>query len=139
MCTSPPLLSCFRHPVPFTAYLVPESDPEISVDPTCGELSPINTRGTLFCVSYKPTTYGKDHFAKLVIQVSLWTEVSNKPNALLSFQTDSNQWCYEIIGRQPNYSPPKDVSSKIRHKGLVNLPPAKKNFVRENIHVLCKQ
>ena len=58
-----------RHPVPFTAHLAAGSDPELSVHPTSGELAPINTRGTLFCVTYKPTTYGRDHHARLIVQV----------------------------------------------------------------------
>jgi len=64
---SPPLSR--RHPVPFTAHLAAGSDPELSVHPTSGELAPINTRGTLFCVTYRPTTYGRDHHARIIVQV----------------------------------------------------------------------
>ncbi len=65
-----------RHPSPFTASFSPSSDPEISVQPTNGDLAPVNTRGTLFCVTYKPTTYGRDHHAKLIVQVGLLCDVT---------------------------------------------------------------
>lgn len=61
-----------RDSIPFTAYLMGGSDPEITVTPTSGILSPCNTRGTPFVISYKPIMYGKRHRAKLVVQVCLW-------------------------------------------------------------------
>ena len=51
------------------AQLTAGSDSEFTVQPTSGDLAPVHTRGTLFCVTYKPTTYGKDHHAKLIVQV----------------------------------------------------------------------
>ena len=66
---NPSVLSC-RHPVAFTAHLAPGSDSDITVSPMSGALAPINTLGTLFCVSYKPTTYGRDHHARLLVQVN---------------------------------------------------------------------
>ncbi len=63
-------LCYFRHPVSFTAHLTPGSDSDITVTPTSGTLPPIDTNGLLFCVSYKPATYGRPHTATLVVQVS---------------------------------------------------------------------
>ena len=58
-----------RHPLPFTAYLTQDSDPDITVFPASGELAPVNSKGTLFFLTYKPKTYGRDHKAKLIVQV----------------------------------------------------------------------
>jgi len=44
---------------------------EYYVHPTSGKLAPINTRGTLFSVTYRPTTYGRDHHARLIVQVCI--------------------------------------------------------------------
>ena len=59
----------------FTAQLLSGSDKEITVSPNSGELTPVNTKGTLFCVTYKPTTYGRNHHAKLVVQVSILGDI----------------------------------------------------------------
>lgn len=60
---------CFRHALPFEAFFAPNSDPEFTVTPTSGDLTPAGTEGTLIRVGYKPQIYGKTHKAKLVIQV----------------------------------------------------------------------
>jgi len=65
----PSFTSLPRHPLPFTAHLVHGSHPDITVFPTSGELTPINGKGTLFFLTYKPQKYGHDHRAKLVVQV----------------------------------------------------------------------
>ena len=59
----------YRHPLPFTAHLKRGSDPDITVSPTSGELAPVNSRGTLFFITYEPKTYGRSHRARLVVQV----------------------------------------------------------------------
>ena len=55
--------------VPYEAYLEKGSDPDFRVYPATGQLLPIGTEGTLICLAYKPTLYGKIHNAKLVVQV----------------------------------------------------------------------
>lgn len=63
--------SVHRHPAPFTAHFAPSSDPDLSVSPTSGKLSPVNSRGTLFCLTYKPTAYGRNHRGTLIVQVGI--------------------------------------------------------------------
>ena len=60
--------SC-RHAVPFTAHIVSTTN-VFSVHPNTGELPAIGSQGSLICVSYKPQVYGKNHTAKVIIQVS---------------------------------------------------------------------
>ena len=67
-----------RHTLPFEAFFAPNSDPEFTVAPTSGELTPAGTEGTLIKVSYKPQIYGKTHMAKLVVQVSKQASQSNQ-------------------------------------------------------------
>ena len=64
-------MMCFfgRHPLPFTAHLAHGSDPDITVSPTSGELAPVNSRGTLFFIAYKPRIYGRVHKARLIVNV----------------------------------------------------------------------
>ena len=61
----------FSNSIPFHAYLVSGSDPEITVSPMTGILKPADSKGTMFVVAYKPTMYGKKHQAKLIVQVHL--------------------------------------------------------------------
>lgn len=56
--------------IPYEAYLEKGSDPDFRVYPTNGQLLPLGTEGTLICVAYKPTLYGKTHNAKLIVQVN---------------------------------------------------------------------
>lgn len=63
------VLCLCRHPVPFTAHVVSATN-EFSVHPNSGELPAIGSQGNLICVSYKPLVYGKNHTAKVIIQVS---------------------------------------------------------------------
>lgn len=58
-----------RHPTPFIAHLAPGSDPDLTISPTSGNLAPVNTRGTLFCITYTPTSYGRNHHGTLIVQV----------------------------------------------------------------------
>lgn len=60
----------YRHPIPFTAHLDSGSDAEITVFPMSGTLTPSDTKGTSFLVTYRPTMYGKKHHAKFIVQVS---------------------------------------------------------------------
>ena len=59
----------FSLTVPYEAYLEKGSDPDFRVYPPTGQLLPLGTEGTLICVAYKPTLYGKTHNAKLIVQV----------------------------------------------------------------------
>lgn len=61
----------FSSSIPYEAYLEKGSDPDFRVYPPTGQLLPFGTEGTLICVAYKPTLYGKTHNAKLIVQVSL--------------------------------------------------------------------
>jgi hypothetical protein len=114
------LTSLQEHPLPFTAHLTRGSDPDITVSPTSGDLAPVNSRGTLFFITYKPKTYGRSHRARLVVQC------------------DSSEWCYEIVGQPTPYSPPNHTPSRVQHRATppLVLTQTKKNFIRENMK-LC--
>lgn len=60
-----------RHPVPYTAYISGDSDIDITVMPTSGELTPVNSQGTPLYITYKPRACGRKHRAKLIVQVSM--------------------------------------------------------------------
>lgn len=110
------LTSGNEYPVPFTAYLAPGSDPDMVVSPLSGSLAPLNTKGTLFCISYKPTAYGRNHHATLIVQ------------------SESSEWRYKIIGKPPSYSR-QSVPAKVQHKldSPMRFNSSRKNFVSENI------
>jgi len=55
--------------VPYNAYFLGGSDPELSIMPSSGELMPAGGKGTLLKVSFRPTKYGKIHQGKLIVQV----------------------------------------------------------------------
>lgn len=59
--------------MPFTASFVAGSDLEFSVHPQMGELPAASESnpGTLITVAFKPTMYGKNYNAKLLIQVKV--------------------------------------------------------------------
>lgn len=110
------MTSQMRHTLPFEAFFAPNSDPEFTVAPTSGELTPAGTEGTLIKVSYKPQIYGKTHMAKLVVQ------------------TSDMQWTYDVIGTTADYSPP-NVRSKIvsNSANLRRTVKQKKNYVLDNL------
>ncbi|CAH2223146.1 cilia- and flagella-associated 47 [Pelobates cultripes] len=109
------LTSQTRYPEPFSAYFLPGSDKEFSVSPQTGELLPLGTAGTLMTVGFKPTMYSKKHKATLVVQIS------------------TMQWTYEIKGRDPKTSPPKNVSPKICSVGIKQpVYVQQHNYIREN-------
>jgi hypothetical protein len=111
------LTSMQEHPLPFTAHLAHGSDPDISVSPTSGELAPVNSRGTLFFITYRPRTYGRVHKAKLTVRCQ------------------SSEWCYEIVGQPTPYSPPSHTPARVQHRATppLLLSQTRKNFVRENM------
>ena len=127
--------SLTRHPVPFTAYLASGSDPDIVVSPLSGTLAPLNTKGTLFCITYKPTAYGRNHQGTLIVQVGV------SAHSLLhclppcsSTQSETNEWRYKIVGKPPSYSR-QSVPAKVQHKldSPIQFNTTRKNFVSENI------
>ncbi|XP_074645875.1 cilia and flagella-associated protein 47-like isoform X2 [Tubulanus polymorphus] len=114
------LTSQEKHPTPFTAFFLAGSDPELSVTPSSGELSPVGTKGTLIQVGFIPAMYGKVYVGRLVVQ------------------TSDMQWTYMIRGIPPDYAPPT-ANSKPPMKGPHPDPRyrgEKINYIRENIKLL---
>ena len=56
--------------MPYTAHMAGNSDSDITVNPTSGELTPVDSQGTPLYITYKPRAYGRKHRAKLIVQVS---------------------------------------------------------------------
>ena len=52
--------------MPFKAYFEHGSSAELTVQPSSGELT---ADGTMFVVSYKPRSYGRNPTGKLVVEV----------------------------------------------------------------------
>ena len=71
LCVSEPerIAVCCRYPMPYKAYFMAGSDSEFTVSPATGELLPVDTAGSLICISFTPLKYGKVHQGRLVIQV----------------------------------------------------------------------
>jgi len=109
------LNSLSKEAVDYEAYLSKESDPDFRVYPATGQLLPEGTEGTLICVAYKPTLYGKTHKAKLIVQ------------------TADNQWSYVIQGQSPAFSVPVGVATTPLARPPLKSPAKRKNFVRENL------
>ena len=78
----------------------------------------MNSQGTPLYITYKPRLYGRKHHAKLIVQVS-----TSKVNLLLVrhyvsrakhkvvmilqlTQSETNEWCYDIVGMVPTLSSP---------------------------------
>eukprot|EP00940_MAST-03C_sp_MAST-3C-sp2_P001239 g1239.t1 len=80
---------------PFKAYFTPESPLEFSIYPEQGVLEGLGTAPTDFTVSLSPKEYGRILVGKLVIQ------------------TEKMMWSYEVRGKPPRYSKPKNVRSKV--------------------------
>lgn len=55
--------------MPFEAFFEHRSDTAFTISPKYGELLPLGTLGTVFTITYKPSTYGRTHRAKLIVQV----------------------------------------------------------------------
>ncbi|KAL5265854.1 hypothetical protein ACHWQZ_G006507 [Mnemiopsis leidyi] len=106
--------------IPYEAYLEKGSDPDFRVYPTNGQLLPLGTEGTLICVAYKPTLYGKTHNAKLIVQ------------------TPTNQWSYVVQGQSPAFSVPVGVTTTPSRVPRPS-PGVKKNFIRQNMRVLAQK
>ena len=142
-----------------------------------GELAPLNSRGTLFFISYKPLSYGRLHKARLIVQVLPMCQVKDSrqeglglilrlsndhctfsnmyrvhyygehlkslPLSLpLPIQCQLSEWCYEIVGQPPQYSPPTDTPARVQHRATppLLLTQTRKNFIRENIKLsTCRQ
>lgn len=68
-------MSMHRSPATYQAYLLGNSDPELSVSPSSGELPPVDNLGSLLIVAFTPTKYGKVYRGKLVVQVCVGTEI----------------------------------------------------------------
>ncbi len=51
-----------------------DSDRELTVSPTGGELLPAGSEGSLITVTLLPSKYGKDSQGKLVVQVCLYID-----------------------------------------------------------------
>lgn len=105
--------------ISYEAYLDKGSDPDFRVYPPTGQLLPLGTEGTLVCVAYKPTLYGKTHNAKLIVQ------------------TPTNQWSYVIQGQSPAFSVPVGVTTTPSRLPKPS-PGVKKNFIRQNMRVLAQ-
>ncbi|KAG7467070.1 hypothetical protein MATL_G00149440 [Megalops atlanticus] len=112
------LTSLSRHPEPFTAKFLPGSGPEFQVCPHSGELLPVDSPGTLFTITFRPTMYSKRHRATLLVQ------------------TADMQWTYEVNGALPLYTPPSSRSSQgVGSTGLRPTRVCQRNFLRENLQV----
>ncbi|RDD38935.1 Cilia- and flagella-associated protein 47 [Trichoplax sp. H2] len=102
-----------KFPVPFEAYFEHRSDAAFTVFPKYGELLPLGTQGTAFTITYKPSTYGRTHRAKLIVQ------------------TKNMQWTYAVKGLPKDYIPPSGHSTV--HATSHSLIHRRRNFVQENL------
>ncbi|XP_006881908.1 PREDICTED: putative uncharacterized protein CXorf30 homolog [Elephantulus edwardii] len=83
------LINLKRNTEPFTAYFLPGSDPEFSVNPEVGKVPPLTSDGTLVNVGFMPQMYGKKYKAMLVIEtVELYWkfEINGLPETPLSLE-----------------------------------------------------
>jgi hypothetical protein len=85
----------FDEEAPFRAYFAMDSAAEFTVQPVTGTLGAYSSDGTTFVVSFRPEAYGRIYTGKLVVE------------------TDEMQWTYAVVGDQPRYDPPSDVSTKV--------------------------
>ncbi|XP_064627283.1 cilia- and flagella-associated protein 47-like isoform X2 [Lineus longissimus] len=105
------------HPIPFRAFYVAGSDPELTVSPMCGELLPSGSNGTLITVGFTPAMYGKAYHGRLVVQ------------------TQDMQWTYIVKGIPPGYIAPEGRSTPPM-KGPHPDPRRRSeryHFIRENL------
>lgn len=61
-------------------------------------------------------------------------------HSLTCLQSESSEWCYELVGKPPSYSPPTNTAARVQHKATLPLqvPYPKKNFVRENMRLTSR-
>ena len=87
--------------------------------PTSGELTPVNSQGTPLYITYKPRAYGRKHRAKLIVQVSTGFMHWKNYNAfLLHMQSESNEWCYEIVGKVPSLPRPMQLNQQLQRSPI---------------------
>ncbi|KAM7045480.1 cilia- and flagella-associated protein 47 [Molossus nigricans] len=115
------LTSRKRYPDPFTAYFLPDSDPEFFVRPQSGEIPPFDTNGIILIVGFKPQMYGRKYRAKLVIK------------------TEDMYYLYAVNGLLPQVTkPPKNVKAKIdaTNKKFNYRPVNQHRFIKENANII---
>nr|KAF6491875.1 cilia and flagella associated protein 47 [Molossus molossus] len=115
------LTSRKRYPDPFTAYFLPDSDPEFFVKPQSGEIPPFDTNGIILIVGFKPQMYGRKYRAKLVIK------------------TEDMYYLYAVNGLLPQVTkPPKNVKAKIdaTNKKFNYRPVIQHRFIKENANII---
>ncbi|CAL1538368.1 unnamed protein product [Lymnaea stagnalis] len=115
------LTSQQMQPTPFNAFFENGSDPEFTVSPQSGELLPVDTPGTHFVINFLPNVYGKQYYAKLIVQ------------------TPDMQWSYSIKGVLPEYRPPRGISAPpiSGPHPVLKKQRSKKNYIRENLKLIA--